>query len=60
MSIGEKGMLAAAKVLAGTAIDLLRDPALVESARKDFGERKEGRTIKSLIPEAQRAPVKIR
>ena len=36
MSIGQKGMMVAAKTLALTAIDLFNDPKLVEKARTDW------------------------
>ena len=35
-TIAEKGMLLAAKVLAGAAGDLMSDPALLEAARTEF------------------------
>ena len=35
-SIAHKGMLQAAKVLAGTAWDLMTNPALLEKAREEF------------------------
>ncbi|MGM9604739.1 MAG: M20 family metallopeptidase [Faecousia sp.] len=35
-SFAHKGMLQAAKVLAGTAADLMTDPALLEKAREEF------------------------
>jgi len=38
-SIGDKGLLWAAKVLCGAAADLLSDPALLASAREDFQKR---------------------
>ena len=38
-SIGEKGMVVAAKALAMTAVDLLTDPALLERARAEYLER---------------------
>ena len=34
--LGEKGMLVAAKVLASSAVDLLKDPALVAQAKAEF------------------------
>src|SRR5205085_5799252 len=34
-----KGMEHAAKVMAATAVDLFRDPALIEMAKADFRER---------------------
>ncbi len=39
MSIGEKGMLVAAKTLAMTAVDLFSDPELLEIARAEYLER---------------------
>lgn len=40
MSIGEKGMLLAAKTLALSAIDLYRSPDLIEEAKKEFKNRR--------------------
>ncbi len=37
--IGIKGMLLAAKVLATTAVDILKDPSVVEEARLEWQER---------------------
>ena len=37
-SIAHKGMLQAAKVLAGTAADLMENPALLAKARAEFQE----------------------
>ena len=39
-TIGYKGMMVAAKTLALTAIDIYREPALVEAAREEFDERR--------------------
>ena len=41
-SIGHKGLLCAAKVLAGTAVDLYENPALLEQARSEFAEKTKG------------------
>lgn len=38
-SIGDKGLLYAAKVLAGTAADLFTDPSLLNTAKAEFAER---------------------
>ena len=38
-SIGDKGLLWAAKVLCGAAVDLMSDPSLLASAREDFRKR---------------------
>jgi aminobenzoyl-glutamate utilization protein B len=40
MSIGQKGMLVAAKTLALTALDLYKSPALIEKARKEWLDRR--------------------
>jgi len=40
MSIGSRGMLLAAKVLALTGVDLLTDPDLVQAARTEFDKRR--------------------
>lgn len=39
-SIGYKGMMVAAKTLALTAIDIYRDPAIVDAAREELNERR--------------------
>ncbi|WP_088340839.1 amidohydrolase [Robiginitalea sediminis] len=39
-SIGVKGMMIAAKTLAGTAIDLFQEPAILAEARKEFETRR--------------------
>ena len=60
MSIGEKGMLVAAKTIAATAIDLFRTPATIEKARADQKQMMAGLEYTTLIPEGQRAPKTIR
>ena len=40
MSIGQKGMLLAAKVLATTAVDLFSDASLIQKARSEWLERR--------------------
>ena len=59
-TIGEKGIVYAAKVLATSAIGLFEDPELVEAARADWKKRMEGRKYTTLIPKGQKAPVQIR
>lgn len=54
MTIGHKGMLVAAKALALTAVDLLADPKLRDSARDEFTKSMQGREYKSLHPETIR------
>lgn len=60
MSIGERGMLVAAKALAGSAIDLYESPALIERARVDFKRVRDPLRFVTLIPEGQRAPKAVR
>jgi aminobenzoyl-glutamate utilization protein B len=59
-SIGEKGMMVAAKALAATTIDLFTTPALVEKARADFKAIRDPLKFVTLIPEGQKAPKAIR
>lgn len=59
-TIGEKGVLYAAQVLAFTALDLMEQPELVAAAKKDFEQRMKGRAYTTLIPKGQRPPEKIR
>jgi aminobenzoyl-glutamate utilization protein B len=60
MSIGEKGMLVAAKTIAATAVDLYRSPATIEKARADQKQMLSGLKYSTLIPEGQKAPRTIR
>ena len=59
-SIGEKGILFAAKVLAATTIDLLEDEEQLAAAKLDFHARTEKLKYFSFIPTGQKVPVKIR
>lgn len=59
-SIGETGIIYAAKVLAATAIDLLEHPDLITAAKADFDQRMKDREYTTLIPEGQKPPVRIR
>jgi aminobenzoyl-glutamate utilization protein B len=59
-TIGEKGTIYAARVLAISAIDLLEDPEAVAAARADWERRMKNRKYTTLVPEGQKAPVKIR
>lgn len=59
-SIGEKGMMVAAKTLAGTAIDLYRSPELIQRAREDLKKTMADQKYVTLIPEGQKAPKTIR
>ncbi|HEX7184120.1 MAG TPA: amidohydrolase [Thermoanaerobaculia bacterium] len=60
MSIGEKGMMVAAKTIAGTAVDLYRSPDLIERAREDQKKMMAGQKYLTLIPDGQKAPKTIR
>jgi aminobenzoyl-glutamate utilization protein B len=61
MSIGEKGMLVAAKALAGATLDLMARPDLLEHARADFETRRAQAEVPSYtLPEGQAAPTAIR
>uniref|UniRef100_A0A7C4LL20 Amidohydrolase n=1 Tax=Schlesneria paludicola TaxID=360056 RepID=A0A7C4LL20_9PLAN len=59
-SIGDKGTIYAAQVLACTALDLFLKPQLVAAAKADFAERMKNRPYTTLIPKGQKPPVKIR
>lgn len=59
-SIGEKGIVYAAKVLAVSALDLFEKPALVQAAQADFTERMKNRKYTTLIPKGQKPPKNIR
>lgn len=50
-SIGSKGMLFAAKAMAMTGLDLLRNPDLLEKAGEEFAEARGGVTYKSALPD---------
>ena len=58
--IGHKGMMAAAKVLALSAVDLLQDPELLRAAKADFHEQLKDRKYTTKIPTGQKAPKTIR
>ncbi len=50
-SIGYKGMMLAAKVIAGSAVDALQNPAVIENARTEFHNHLNGETYKCSIPD---------
>jgi len=60
MSIGQQGMVVAAKALALSAIDLLTTPSLVQAARADFDRRLSGKTYRAFIPADQPPPLNYR
>ena len=59
-TIGEKGIVYAAKVLALTTIDLLENPQQIAAAEEDFKLRMKDRSYFSFIPKGQSAPKSIR
>jgi aminobenzoyl-glutamate utilization protein B len=50
MSIGQKGMILAAKAMAITAADAIADPELLAAAKAEFAEATSGRPFRSPIP----------
>src|SRR5262249_35220622 len=60
-SIGEKGMIVAARALAGGAVDLVVTPGLVADAKRDFEFRKSRLQKPTLaVPRDQPVPTAIR
>jgi len=59
-TIGEKGTVYAAQLLAASAIDLLEHPDQVAAAKADFQQRMKDRKYTTRIPEGQKPPAKIR
>ncbi|HJD31729.1 MAG TPA: amidohydrolase [Candidatus Eisenbergiella stercorigallinarum] len=49
-AVAHKGMLYAAKVIAGSAVDLLEDPKLLKQARQEYDRRLGGETYVCDIP----------
>ena len=61
MSIGEKGMLVAARTLAGTTLELMSDQKLLESAKRDFETRRKAQGApRTVLPPDQKVPTSIR
>jgi aminobenzoyl-glutamate utilization protein B len=60
MSIGQKGMVVAAKALAITGADLFADARLIADAKAEFHRQLNGNTYQSVIPEAQKPPLAYR
>jgi aminobenzoyl-glutamate utilization protein B len=60
MSIGQRGMVNAAKVLALTGADLFSNPQLVADAKADFKRELAGKSYQSVIPEGQKPPIEYR
>ncbi|WP_342359558.1 M20 family metallopeptidase [Terrarubrum flagellatum] len=56
-TVAHKGMEHAAKGMAATAVELFRDPSLIEKARRDHRERLAGRSFVNPIPDDVHPPV---
>lgn len=59
-TIGDKGTVYAAKVIAVTAVELLENSDAVAAAKAEFDARMNGRKYTTLIPKGQAVPRKIR
>jgi aminobenzoyl-glutamate utilization protein B len=57
LPFAERGMLQAAKVFAGAALDLCLDAGLMAAARKEFRRRTRGFAYDPLIPRRQKVPI---
>ncbi|HAK44481.1 MAG TPA: amidohydrolase, partial [Spirochaeta sp.] len=55
--IGFKGTIAAAKVMALTALKLIENPEILVKAKEEFQEMTGGKPYKSPLPEGAKAPV---
>ena len=51
MSIGHKGMMHAAKIMAAAAVELYLDPDHLVAIRKEFDQNTQGKPYVSPIPE---------
>ena len=60
MTIGQKGMITAAKAIAITAADLFADPQLVAPAKTDLQPQLAGKSYYSGIPAGQKPPLDYR
>ena len=54
MSIGHKGMLKAAEILAEAGFELMTHPEILDAAKKEFDERREGMAYRSAMPPDQK------
>ena len=60
MSIGQQGMVVAAKAIARTGLDLLTDSRLVQAAKDDFKKQTASRSYYTAIPADQKPPLNYR
>ncbi len=56
-SIGKKAVDNAAKVMAGSAIDIITTPGIIDNAKEELKDRLAGRTYKCLIPDGTDPPL---
>lgn len=56
-SIGEKGLMAATKVLAATAVDMMEQADKLSAMKKEFDEMMDGKKYRSSIPSDVEPPV---
>ena len=56
MSIGHKGMLTAAKILAVATLEFMQNPNLVENARKEHNIAHKDKPYKSVLPDGLKPP----
>ncbi|MBA4322486.1 MAG: amidohydrolase, partial [Odoribacter sp.] len=54
-----KGLIAGAKVMAGTALDLLTKPKLLEEIKNEFAVYSKNHPYKSFLPEGARPPLDL-
>lgn len=59
MSIGDKGSLNTARVLAAAGFDLMTDPALRQAAKDDFRRRRGDRPFVSPLPPERKVPLTL-
>lgn len=60
MSIGNKAMITAAKVMAASAIDFLTNPRLIQEMKEEWLEKTDGKPYSSPLPPDLEPPVKER
>jgi aminobenzoyl-glutamate utilization protein B len=58
-TIAHKGMIAGSKVLAGTILDLLTKPELVQAARAEFAKRTEEMKYFAVLPADAKPPLDL-
>jgi aminobenzoyl-glutamate utilization protein B len=59
MGIGHKSLIFAAKIIAGSALDLLTKPELLKKVKDEFEDRKKGQKYVSPIPKDLSPPLEI-